>query len=456
MDYIALLSAAIRLIDLHDSDRDYGASPNFSRESRPGKADGLYLDVAVHAVELLRRLDESSSRDFMSFSAIYADVKKQHPQLAEDDVLYVLNVLRRPTELFYLSHKDDGSGTVKLSEKRKTALIEKTDYADEYRLSQTGRLMVALSNAAVDVTYMRGDAYNLLHAIESYDFRNVTAFADQMVSLLRTEILDVRAALERVGRTETVDRYIERFEQYKKIITQTIEIVGKSEHALDNPTTLEEFLQWQAGPNGMDFTYESLLERVYRIRQVLLMFQRLLSELVSLIVNEKRSTVSTPSFLSYATDMVRNPLSDTKMDFLLRQWGALKEDTPFHSVLDGFGAIKVRPVANALPGIRFEDDVVESYSTLGKLVFLDRYGHDIAEAVGNGPLSLNEAIGRGWFSIDDQVVLGDLVGIFVSPDSLQLDGEIEIRVSPELTARTVTDGEFFFNDLELVLRTSYE
>lgn len=444
MDYVSLLSAAVRFIDLHDSDRDFGALPNFTREARPGKSDGVYIDIGISIVECLRKLDQSAHQEYLPFHSILNAARIDRPTVDENDVLYVLNVLRRPTELFYLNRMMDNSEPVRQSEKRKTAIIEKTDYADEYRLSTSGRLFLSLVNAARDAVYLRGDAYNLLHAIEGHDFSNILTFADEIVSQLRNEILDVRSALERVGRTENIDRYIGRFDQYRKVIEETITISQRAEHQLENPDTLEAFER-----SNIDISFEGLCSSVNRVRQVLIVFNRLISELVSTSLQDRRNATPPPQFLNAAVGLVRNPLMPHREDFILKQWGAVGLETPFHSALDGKSTIKVKPEPVKPEAMIFEDDQVEPISRLGKLHFLDCHGEAIAEALKLAPLRLSEAIDKGWFMVDERIFLGDLVGIFVAPDGLPVNGNIQIYVIPTFNTKKVGLDDFLFNDIEI-------
>lgn len=437
-----MLSTAVRFVDLHDSDRDFGASPNFTREARPGKADGVYIDIGISVVECLRKLDQSVHQEYLPFHSILNAVKIDRQSVDENDVLYVLNVLRRPTELFYLNRMTDNAEPVRQSEKRKTALVEKTDYADEYRLSASGRLFLTLVNAARDAVYLRGDAYNLLHAIEGHDFLNTLTFSDEIVNRLRNEILDVRSALERVGRTENIGRYIEKFDQYRKVIEETITITQKAERQLENPDTLEAFES-----SNVDISFEGLCNSVNRVRQVLIVFNRLISELVSTSLQDRRNATPPPQFLDAAIYFVRNPLTQDREDFILKQWGAVGLETPFHSALDGKAAIKIRPEPVIAEAMTFEDDQVEPFSRLGKLHFLDCHGEEIAKALKLAPLSLSEAIDKGWFMVNESVFLGDLVGVFVAPDGLRVNGNIQIQVAPTLNCKKVGLDDFLFNDI---------
>lgn len=54
MDWIPLIAATVRLVDLHDSDRATGDSAsrfNLYRESQPGNHDGHWLDVGLTIIE---------------------------------------------------------------------------------------------------------------------------------------------------------------------------------------------------------------------------------------------------------------------------------------------------------------------------------------------------------------------------------------------------------------------
>lgn len=449
MDWIPLLATTLRLVDLHDSDRTYGSPPHYTREARTGNADGIYLDIAFSIIHRLKLQDQNVNQDYLSFSSILKAVREDRPDAVEVDVQYVLNVLRRPSELFYLTSVAGSSMKVCHSEKRETALIEKTDYADEYRLSASGRLLLSLVNAARDVIYLRGDVYNLLHAIEGKDFPKALAFSDGIVAQLRNEILEIRSALERVGRTESVDKYLDRLDQYRKIVEDTLDIARQAEAGLEKAETLEAFEHWLRDPTSPDITFEFLCNQINRVRQVLLIFSRLLSELVSLSLQGTRSAVLPPSFIDAAAHFVCFPLTPEQDDFLLMQWGTTGLVTPLHSVLDGLGAVKLRVKAKPPVPLTFAEDRVEPVSPLGKVRFLERYGQDIADALTKGPLSLSEAIERGWFWVDEKMMLGDLVGVFVVPSSIPVTGRIMISVSPSLGMKSVGQDEFLFTDIEI-------
>lgn len=329
MDCISLLAVTARLLDLHDSDREPGGYTAFIKEDRQGTGDGLYLDIAVSVIECLRAYDAESNQDSIPQWKIVEHVQREL-ESHENDILFVLNVLRRPTELHYIDRASPITPVLN-SEKLRTALIEKTAYLDEYRLSQSGRLLISLSAIAKDAAYMRGDAYNLLHAIEWCDFGKVISFANEISGQLKNEILEIRGAIEKTGRSERVTKYIDRFEQYIKVIRETVEIVQKAEYQLNSLETQDAFHVWVEKNAKDDLAFEALVQAVMRIRRTLTEFNRLVSELVSGILKHSRNAAPTINFLDVAASYVSTPMAESIQDFLLRQWGAVNLVTAFFS-----------------------------------------------------------------------------------------------------------------------------
>lgn len=103
--------------------------------------------------------------------------------------------------------------------------------------------------------------------------------------------------------------------------------------------------------------------------------------------------------------------------------------------------------------MEFADEAVEAVSQLGKILFVARHGEEIAASLRKAPLRLSEALDRGWFLLDGKPSIGDLVGVFVAPDTLPIKDALEIRVSPNLVTRSVDGGDFLFSDLELAIRS---
>ena len=449
MDCISLLAVTARLLDLHDSDREPGGYTAYVKEDRQGGANGLYLDIATSVVECLRAHDAESNQDSIPRWKIVERVARDIGA-NENDIMFVLGALSRPTELHYIDRSNPIAPALN-SEKLRTVLIEKTAYLDEYRLSSSGRLLVSLSAMARDAAYLRGDAYNLLHAIEWCDFGKVIVFANEISGQLKIEILEIKSAIEKTGRSERVSKYIDRFEQYNRVIRETIEIVQKAEYQLNSLEVQDAFQAWIEKNKKDDMAFEALLQAVMRIRRTLTDFNRLVSELVSGILRHSRNAAPTISFLDLAAGYVYSPMPDHTQDFLLRQWGPVNLATAFFSPDDGKGAIQIRLAPEANNTV-FEETGVQLVSSIGKLKFFDIHGKKIAEALKNGPISLSKAIDQGFFIQNDELLLGDLIGVFVAPDSLNIQYPITIRVASELSEKSLgQSGALLFTDIEICL-----
>lgn len=447
MDCISLLAVTTRLLDLHDSDREPGGYTAFVKEDRQGTSNGLYLDIAVSVIECLRAYDAESNQDSIPQWKIVEHVQGELGS-NENDIMFVLNVLRRPTELHYID-RSNPIAPVLNSEKLRTALIEKTAYLDEYRLSPSGRLLISMSAMAKDAAYLRGDAYNLLHAIEWCDFGKVITFANEISGQLKNEILEIRGAIEKTGRSERVSKYIERFEQYNKVIRETVDIVQKAEYQLSSIETQDAFQAWLEKNTKDDLAFEALLQAVMRIRRTLTDFNRLVSELVSGILKHSRNAAPTINFLDIAASFVSSPMAERTQDFLLRQWGPVNLVTAFFSHDDGRNSIHLRQASEVTRTV-FQEDEVLQISSIGKLKFFDIHGKKILEALKNGPITLSEAIRMELFIKDDELLIGDLVGVFVAPDSLNTNFPISIRVASELSEKALGNNRaLLFTDIEI-------
>ena len=93
IDLAPLLKLSSRLLDLHDSRRGSGESPQYQTEDRPGLGDGRYIALAEAVLDVLQRLDARTGDEFSSLQAIQQGVREQIDWAEDIDVEYVLNVL---------------------------------------------------------------------------------------------------------------------------------------------------------------------------------------------------------------------------------------------------------------------------------------------------------------------------------------------------------------------------
>jgi hypothetical protein len=196
---------------------------------------------------------------------------------------------------------------------------------------------------------------------------------------------------------------------------------------------------------------------IIRVRQTLEVFNRATQNLVSSMLKGDRTSVKPPSFIDLAFSAVKDPLKIETMDFLLNQWGALGLQANLHSSLDGYGAIKVKKAQSISKPMSFDDvNDAEPVSRVGKVLFLDRYAKEISQSLTIGPLSLSEAINRGWFMLEDKVMIGDLVGVFIAPESLDMtigrNQQIQVSLNSNINATDIASGRLFYSDLEMSIQ----
>jgi hypothetical protein len=184
MNCLPLLRLSARLIDLHDSKREPGNPPDYTQEERIGWGDGRYLDLAAIVLDALRGFGHESGNEFIGFDALLISVRETAPKVDPEDLRYVLNVLARPTELWAIDRSD---GKADLISDKQTNLVERTYYADDYRLTVTGRDAISVSANITDFAYAEGDALKLLRAIESGDFDVVPSFSDGLLDTLSSD-----------------------------------------------------------------------------------------------------------------------------------------------------------------------------------------------------------------------------------------------------------------------------
>ena len=141
MDWIPLIAATVRLVDLHDSDRVPGDSAsrfNLYRESRPGNHDGHWLDVGLTVIEYLRERESDVAGGFVSGTEIYQALADRIPRITPEDVSFVLSALTVPAEIWFVERLDTGARPVNST--KETNLVERSRTADAYRLVASGGL----------------------------------------------------------------------------------------------------------------------------------------------------------------------------------------------------------------------------------------------------------------------------------------------------------------------------
>jgi hypothetical protein len=444
MDCLALLRVSARLLDLHDAERELGNASVFSTEDRRGRRDGFYLDIAGAVLEALRAYAHGTGNAFLGFDALLLEVRESLPALDAEDLRYVLNVLSRPTELWAIERQAEAS---KLISDKASALVERTFFADDYRLTPAGRAAIAVAANVQSFAYAEGDVLKLLRAIEAGDFTRVPVFCDAVLDTIRFESVDLRQLIEKgfVDRQSTI--YTDHLPRYMQVIKESSSLLRQADARLKAWRT--------SGDDSLDDSIEvdlyDLEQQVLRVYQALESFGRDLSELTAMAAKRRESVVAPPDFLDAALCLVMRPATARQTAYLFRQFGPISFDGVFPSPLDVAGKVRI-PLTREIPPGSFNTDGAITVTRNLQLIFLDEHGAAMRERLHQGPLPLSDALARGWCRVEGQPALGELLGIYAAPWLLGPELPVEIRVPDELSGQThALLGDLILSDLELAL-----
>ena len=442
MNCLPLLRLSARLIDLHDALREPGNPPAYTQEERSGWRDGRYLDLAALVLEVLRGFAHDSGNAFTGFDALLLSVREISPQVDPDDLRYVLNVLSRPTELWAIDRTD---GKMDLVSDKQTNLVERTYYADDYRLTPTGRDAISVSTNITDFAYAEGDALKLLRAIETGDFDVVPSFSDGLLDTIRYASIELRQEIERGEVDQDSEVFKVKMPRFRDVIQKTSELLRQAEARLKS---------WRAPTNDeLDETLSvdvyDLEHQVLRVYQALESFGRDLSELTRIAAKRRTSAVAPMDFLEAALNLVKRPPSDRQLALLFRQFGPLRLNGAFPSPIDVKGKVRVAGAKEEIAP-RFDTAIGITETVDQRLQFLNEYADAIRSRLAAGPLPLSEALDRGWCVLNGRLELAELLGVYMSPWALDECEPIEIRMPRAVISRSdPVVGELIYSDLEL-------
>lgn len=446
MNVLPLLRVAARLLDLHDAERAPGNAPQFVQEERRGLRDGLYLDLASAALDALRKHAHDSGNAFLGYEALRFAINEVHPNVGSEDLRYVLNVLSRPSELWTIDRSDAVS---RLTSDKASALIEKTNYAEDYRLTPTGRMAISAAATIQDFSYVEGDALKLLRSVEAGDFSMVPLFCDALLDTIRYESINLRLVIERGLLGDKANLYRERLPRYRQVVGQTAELLKQADIRLG--------MLRASSSDDLDSTLQvdvhDLESRIVEVWQALQSFGRELGELTALAAKQRGSVVPPPDFLAVALSVVRCPMNQTQMGHLLRKFGPVALTQPYPSCRDVQGKIRVSTGLDE-QNLQFVTAGAEPLTRRQRLLFLEEHGSAILEFLSAGPLPLSVAVARGWCRISGELALSDLIGFYFAPWLVTGERLLAVQVPEHLTTPgTGNAGELVVSDIELRLLT---
>lgn len=424
MNWRDLLALTAKLLDAHDSGHTPGGKPVVVNEERAGRADGLWFDIATSLLEYLNEYEAATNDSWVRLGEFMAAMRDRHG-VDEDDVRWVVNFLATPTRLTTVTADDHGVAAGESSTKS-TALVERPRYraADKCRLTRQGRTVVKLAKGAQGLLYSQYDAQKILLALNHGDFGAALDQADAVNQEVRGFSQELTRLLEQPVSQETRDTYESQKEAYLQAIASVDATAEQALALFGTESVRTAFESWAEGM-GVDAPSEAafrdrLRDTVRSVQSLSGRVQNMITELVA----ARREVVGNIDFTQAALKLVFSPPAHWELSGALATLGPWSPAAAFPAAEDLLGSLPLQEVCDDVENLVFDDEVPDEDGVPGVIVeFLATHGEAIKQSLLSGePVSLSSAIAKGMMDTGGVDSLGELVGVYVSPDWLQLDG----------------------------------
>lgn len=419
MSFIKFLSSSLRLVDLIDSKHTVGGSYIVNvKEERTGDSKGYWLDLAIHLLEFLREQEINANRSYVHLDDYYNHIKVRHPGVCMDDLLYVASTLCSPTIFEYIEPTEDLPVPRATKE---TNLLERSKTKTGYRLSNHGRECLSLSDGFQALIYAEQDANKICSAIDRNRFEDALRFCKEISSRLRTYAIEISKSLERPDRESILQDFMEHHAGYLESIENVQSAAKEARHKLSSESTI----------TAMDEIYgeESEIKRQILIGSTRKLFQtverlgRKMTDLVVAVQTKDTTGIGIESFDKVATRFALSIRGNVAIERISEMTGPWFCSLQYMSLSDTGKYFRDALISHPKGGFSFSTEVTEMPDEISAL-FKEHY-KEISKRLNDGPLSLTEALGKGWLYLDDGCEgLTNLLGVYNNPDWLDVDGDM--------------------------------
>ena len=452
MDWEQLLGLSVRLLDAHDSGHSPGAAAPVVNENRAGRMDGLWLNIATELLEYLNEYEAATNESWVPLDEFLSEMSLRHG-ISEDDVRWVVNLLSTPTRLTTISlgHTGEPTGTTST---KSTALVERPRYRtlNKCRLTLQGRIAVKLAKGVQGVLYSQYDAMKIILALQQGDFGSALNQADAVNQEVRGFSQELTRLLEQPSSLETREAYNQQKDAYLDAIQSVYKTAEQALALFNTAAVKDSFAVWAetigpSAPSESAFR-ERLRDTVRSVNSLSVHMRSMIGELVS----AERSVVGNVDFTKAAIRLVFAPPNEEELSGAIRSLGPWSPIGAWPDAYDLLGIFPPSNEAHTDTDLTFDEEDSGSSPKTILAEFLSTYGPRIREALRSGEkISLTRAISDGLLEINGQSTLSELIGIYVSPDWLQMD-DMMLRVgfkNDELNI-ALPDGAHLMGD-ELIL-----
>lgn len=427
-DWLPYLTTAFRLVDLHDSARTVGAAFVPPSEERPGNANGLWLDIGLLLLEHIHAQDIEASGSWVLLGDFLSEIRARHPQLAEQDVQSVITMLSTPCTITAIRADSSNNRPVSYATKE-TALLERPAYkvADRCRLTSTGRRAIALARAGESWLYAHHDAEKIITAIKWGDFEQLPRFCALVAQSVRSFAHEITRTLEQPGSDVILDSFLERQDNYLeaiRIVQSTVE--GASELLLTGEV-IDALERWLSTHSDTELSLHSLQRTLVRLMQSVERLGRHFSDFIARVTSQNRETIGSVRFDRAIIHFALKPPQPETLNTCVLSLGPWRCNAVSVGPEDLIGSLLGDSGEAELPAMSFPDEIQDELPNSMQR-FLSAYGNEILTALHAGPISLQEAIEKGWLELDGESVLSQLVGVYSAPSWLA-NKPLQIAVS---------------------------
>jgi len=441
---VPLLSATMRIADIHDSGHEPGASVTSLSEDRGKNSKGLWLEIAARLLHYLHEEDINANEGWVILEPFSENIEGLF-NIEANDIQYVINYLSTPTRISTCTITD--SKIIPTSTKN-TALIERPNgkNTNRARLTEVGRRTIVLSQTAQKWLYAHHDTDKILSAIDLKDFSSIPQLCLSLSQSIRSFTHQIRRVMERPGVDEVVSAFKEDSVKYKntiKMVQEGVDTAAKRLSERDIQESLEAWMEQNPESNiDANYLFCSLDELMQSVEGL----HRVFNKFIAMVLDNNREIVGCIRFDKAALKLACTPASQQNENDAFNYTGPWVNTLSFISPDDFVGCIKVRKKKEKLPPVIFDSETKMSIPA-PIYRFMEKYRDEIIKHLEQGPISISDAINQGWAEIDDELFTGQLVGVFSSPGWLNMpNSKINLSIKKGRLKVPLSNGNILLGD----------
>lgn len=407
------LMGAFRLVDLHDSARSFGAEKQIITIDRPGiKNKGLWLDVGLQLLHYLANQDLNSPGSFVALAPFSEAILARHTHLGEEDVLFVVRMLSRPTKIWWRPGEYCESGD-KAFDSKDTVLIERSRTGELARLAKRGHHAIQIAQASRDWVYAGDVSESIVKALEWNDFSKAVVLCRQMVRSINIEAESVNRAMEQPGMESLRLFYVEYRVRYQETIKNALITLERARDRVSSKQCREGFEEYaaRAGEDAVLWLQVEggLKDLLYNLKG----FMDIFVECISAIQKRDEGFIQPIDFLQMSLRMAMSPMSDAAQQMAMNLIIPDPPQTVAPHPIDLRHFIP--PSKNKTSEIRpvFPKRDESATSQLGR--WLEREAARLEQRLNEGPLSLAEVFEEGFVSENTMSMAEEIISNIHAP-----------------------------------------